>query len=189
MNSNFLASDAQLTGPYKEVRFSQTAVPIRRSRSVASSNPLRDSRFSRRRSVGTMSKEDTAEEFGVYVEQSRSLLESQRANFERERTSFANERKLWEMERSMLKARIAELEAGQTNGVTTDGRTSNGSSPPGHFRTDFAFRGRGPTSQPHGASNGQHHVWEGPVTADNKPTRVFPEEGNQTSHQLRPTVE
>lgn len=189
MRSNFLAPDVQLTGPYKEVRFSQTEIPLRRSRSVASSNPLRDSRYSRRRPVGTMFKEDAAEEFAIYVEQSRSLLESQRDNFERERTSFARERQLWEMERSMLKGRIAELEAGQTNGVLREDQTSDGTSPPGHFRTDFAFRGRGRASQSSGTSDGQHHVWEGPVTADVKPTRVFPDEGNQASHKLSPTTE
>lgn len=131
-----------------------------------------------------------AEEFTVYIEQSRSLLESQRANFERERSSFANERKLWEMERSMLKARITDLEAAQIkDGLRVNDYKLDGSSPASQFRPDFALRERGSIPQTQGGSNGQHHVWEGPITADSKPTRVFPSEGDRLFNQPTTTGE
>jgi hypothetical protein len=161
---------------FKEVRFSHPLVPVRRARSVASSNPYLDSTY-HARAAKKASKENTYRELAVYVDQSRSLLDSQRLHFERERLLFAEERKLWEMERSLLKSRIAELEAAA-------GR-NNAQSYTNQFRPSFSLQGGGVSStglwQPNGFLNAsrdtqEHHVWEGPLPGSRRPTRVFPRE-------------
>ncbi|GAM36094.1 hypothetical protein TCE0_018r04912 [Talaromyces pinophilus] len=163
---------------FKEVRFSHPLIPVRRARSVASSNPYLDSAYQAARAANKASKENAYRELAVYVDQSRSLLESQRLHFERERLLFTEERKLWEMERSLLKSRIAELEAAA--GGNNVQPYSN------QFRPSFSLKGGGVSStglwQPNGISNintdgtQEHHVWEGPLPGSRRPTRVFPED-------------
>jgi hypothetical protein len=170
--------------PYKEVRFSQAGAPIRRTRSVSTSNPYTASRATRRPEV------TTHPEFAVYVEQSRSLLERQRLNFERERAAFVEERKLWDMERALLKSRIAELESRKENT-----NRSNGTSSKPHFLTDFTFQGisHRDFSQRNGASNSHghnsHHVWEGTSPSSVRPTRVFPDETMKNNLSVPPIDE
>lgn len=165
---------------YKEVRFSHPLVPIRRARSIASSNPLLDPAHQAARAAYNAFKEKTYNEYAVYINQSRSLLESQRLNFERERLLFAEERKLWDMERSVLKSRIAELESAARNGNTE--------AQAGHFRSDYRFQNNAWSSglwQPNGApaardgdsqQQQEHPVWEGPIAGTQRPARVFPDE-------------
>lgn len=163
---------------FKEVRFSHPLVPVRRARSVASSNPYLDSAYQAARAANKVSKENAYRELAVYVDQSRSLLESQRLHFERERLLFAEERKLWEIERSLLKSRIAELEAAAGG--------NNAQSYTNQFRPSFSLKGGGVSStglwQPNGFSSmntdgsQEHHVWEGPLQGSRRPTRVFPGE-------------
>lgn len=168
-------SQGSHSASFKEVRFSHPLVPVRRARSVASSNPYLDSAYQAARAANRASKENTYRELGVYVDQSRSLLDSQRLHFERERLLFAEERKLWEMERSLLKSRIADLEA------VAGG--NNVQPYPNQFRPSFSLKGGGVSStglwQPNGLSNAnrdtqEHHVWEGPLPGSRRPTRVFP---------------
>lgn len=168
-----LSQDSHLAS-FKEVRFSHPLVPVRRARSIASSNPYLDSAYQATRAAKKASKETTYRELAVYVDQSRSLLESQRLLFERERLLFAEERKLWEMERSLLKSRIAELE-GAAGGNNAQPYTN-------HFRPSFSLKG-GPSGlwQPNVFLNAnrdtqEHHVWEGPLPGSRRPTRVFPGE-------------
>lgn len=180
-----LSQDTQ-SASFKEVRFSHPLVPVRRARSVASSNPYLDSAFQAARAANKAAKENTYRELSVYVDQSRSLLESQRLHFERERLLFSEERKLWEMERSLLKSRIAELEAAAGG--------NNGRSYTNHFRSSFSLTGGGVSRtglwEPNGSSNGnrdtqEHHVWEGPLPGSRRPTRVFPGEDN---FDVKPTL-
>ncbi|EEA24374.1 hypothetical protein TMatcc_007465 [Talaromyces marneffei ATCC 18224] len=171
---------------FKEVRFSHPRVPVRRTRSVASGNPYLDSAYQVARAAKKAVKETTYKEFAVYVEQSRSLLESQRLHFERERVLFAEERKVWETERALLKSRIAELEAAA-------GR-NNVQSYTNQFRPSFSLKGGGVSSaglwQSDEFSNAsrdtqEHHVWEGPLPSSRRPTRVFPGENDV---DMKPTL-
>ncbi|RAO71734.1 uncharacterized protein BHQ10_007746 [Talaromyces amestolkiae] len=176
---------------FKEVRFSHPLVPVRRARSVASSNPYLDSAFQAARAANKAAKENTYRELSVYVDQSRSLLESQRLHFERERLLFSEERKLWEMERSLLKSRIAELEAAAGG--------NNVRSYSNHFRSSFSLKSGGVSKtglwESNGSSNAsrdtqEHHVWEGPLPGSRRPTRVFPGEDDfdvQSTLFLAPT--
>ncbi|KAJ5241072.1 uncharacterized protein N7469_002663 [Penicillium citrinum] len=95
---------------YKEVRFSPTATPLRRTKSVSGSAPSAKTRYPRPGSscIPEMAPLvlDTS-----YIDQSRALLDSQRANFESERRLFAEERKLWQKERTLLRTKITELES------------------------------------------------------------------------------
>ncbi|RMJ23760.1 hypothetical protein PHISP_05383 [Aspergillus sp. HF37] len=95
---------------YKEVRFSPTVTPIRRTQSVSTSNPASDPDHAPVHSRNPVGETYSALS-AVYVQQSRSLLERQRQNFESERAIFAEERQLWERERALLSLRIAELES------------------------------------------------------------------------------
>lgn len=95
---------------YKEVRFSPTVTPIRRSQSVSTSNPSSDPDHARVHSRNPVGETYSALS-AAYVQQSRSLLERQRRDFESERAIFAEERQLWERERALLGLRIAELES------------------------------------------------------------------------------
>jgi hypothetical protein len=169
-----LAVKSSHSASYKEVRFSQPLVPIRRARSIASSNPLLDPAHQAAGAAQKALKEKTYSEYAVYINQSRSLLESQRLNFERERLVFAEERKLWDMERAMLKARIAELETA-AGSVNTQPHKS-------FFNPDYSLQSKSSSSRVYQAdgsptANGQkqeHHVWEGPIPGSRRPTRVFP---------------
>lgn len=161
---------------YKEVRFSHPLVSVRRrARSVASSNPGL--------AAQNAPKEKTYSEYSIYIDQSRSLLESQRLNFERERLLFAEERKLWDAERALLKSRIADLESALRN--------ENAQSNTSYFQSDYNLQSSstssglwqlsGPSSTNNGL--GQRHVWEGPIPGSRRPTRVFPAEDSSERGQ------
>ncbi|KAH8702359.1 hypothetical protein BGW36DRAFT_257046, partial [Talaromyces proteolyticus] len=166
---------------YKEVRFSQPLVPIRRARSVASSNPLLDPAHQAARAT-----KKTSTEYAAYMEQSRSLLESQRLTFERERAIFAQERKLWDTERAVLRSRIAELEL-----------AVNATLGANFFQPDFTFKTpslsfKKPSLsvglwQPNGPADSQHHIWEGPIPGSRRPTRVFPDDSGRSNLYIPPT--
>ncbi|KAJ5775397.1 uncharacterized protein N7511_000408 [Penicillium nucicola] len=150
---------------YKEVRFSPTDTPIRRTRSVSATFHTHHSQAAR--SVqGTPFTMDTA-----YIDQSRALLESQRVHFEGERSIFAQERRLWDKERSLLRSRIAELES-----------SLKGQGNKNHELGPDAARLVLHASQ----MNGNHftaQVWEG-SSPGSRPTRVFRDHSPEQSHLL-----
>lgn len=164
---------------YKEVRFSPTATPLRRTVSVSGTNPSTNSTC-HRASVQPVPAAANGPTLGSsYVDQSRELLESQRANFETERELFAQERRLWEKERSLLKTKIAELESS----LKCQGYQTNLSAPPAKplFGT------------PHYQGQGEpiHHsaqVWEG-TSPGGRPTRVFRDGDVPDSTHLSPITE
>ena len=148
---------------YKEVRFSPTATPIRRTQSVAGCNPSASSKYEQLPIAHVLPANiiDTS-----YIDQSRELLESQRANFEAERGLFTKERQLWEKERALLRTKIGELESLLK---------SQGS------QTNVSARAAKPvfgTPLYQGTNGAQYHsaqVWEG-SSPGTRPTRVFRDE-------------
>ncbi|KAL4916826.1 hypothetical protein BDW62DRAFT_95098 [Aspergillus aurantiobrunneus] len=141
---------------YKEVRFSPTTTPIKRSHSAPNYHPALNNTDLTRPFETT---KETLPTLAIsYLEQSRSLLDRQRINFDRERLLFAEERQLWEKERELLKLRISELESLlKSSGVTAAPAT--GAAPPtGFFSSTFPSQ-----------------VWEG-SSPMSRPTRVFPDE-------------
>ncbi|KAL2868206.1 uncharacterized protein BJX67DRAFT_351351 [Aspergillus lucknowensis] len=144
---------------YKEVRFSPTATPIRRSHSVPNHHPTLNP--DRPRTL-EMKKEALPALAMGYLEHSRSLLDHQRV-------LFAEERQLWEKERELLKARISELEwLLKSKSVATTPATGVAPS------TGFPF-------------TSPSQVWEGSSPLS-RPTRVFPDEGKLDSQSQLPTV-
>ncbi|KAL3463990.1 hypothetical protein BJX64DRAFT_109093 [Aspergillus heterothallicus] len=141
---------------YKEVRFSPTATPIRRSHSVPNNHPTLNPDPTRALEM----KKETLPALALgYLEESRSLLERQRINFDHERILFAEERQLWDKERDLLKIRIAELESLlKSKGVAT-----------GVVSHTLNFPSTSPSQ-----------VWEG-SSPMSRPTRVFPAEENQVT--------
>ncbi|KAL3471392.1 hypothetical protein BJX99DRAFT_237546 [Aspergillus californicus] len=139
---------------YKEVRFSPTSTPIRRSHSVPNNNHLTLNADPAR----TLEmKNETLPALAIgYLEQSRSVLDRQRMSFDRERSLFAEERELWRMEREILKARISELELS----LKSKGATATGVALP----STTAISSTSPLQ-----------IWEGPNPMS-RPTRVFPDE-------------
>ncbi|KAL4734688.1 hypothetical protein BDV11DRAFT_50185 [Aspergillus similis] len=155
---------------YKEVRFSPTSTPIKRSHSVPNDHPTLNLNLSHRRLE--MAKETLPTLAIGYLEASRSLLERQRINFDRERILFAEERQLWEKERELLKTRITELEALlKSRSVATASAIGAGLVPS--------------TGVPSTISPAQ--VWEG-SSPMSRPTRVFPDEEKSESHLHLPSV-
>lgn len=163
---------------YKEVRFSPTATPLRRTVSVSGSNPSKISKY-QQASVPGIPEGDSSTLDTSYIDQSRVLLENQRANFETERKLFAQERRLWEKERSLLRTKIAELESllkcqrNQTNPSATPAKPAFG------------------TPQYQGSDDPIHHsaqVWEG-TSPGGRPTRVFREEDVPDNTHLSPINE
>ncbi|KAL4884155.1 hypothetical protein BJY04DRAFT_14936 [Aspergillus karnatakaensis] len=144
---------------YKEVRFSPTNTPIRRTHSVPGDHPTLNPDHARKLEM----KQETVPALAIgYLEQSRSLLDRQRINFDRERILFAEERQLWEKERELLKTRITELESLlKSRGVATAATV------PHVHRTASA-------------STSPSQVWEGssPIS---RPTRVFRDEERSES--------
>ncbi|KAL3486736.1 hypothetical protein BJX62DRAFT_16681 [Aspergillus germanicus] len=140
---------------YKEVRFSPTATPIRRSHSVPNNHPTLNPDPARALEM----KKETLPGLAIgYLDESRSLLNRQRINFDRERILFAEERQLWDKERELLKIRIAELESLlKSKGVAT------GAVPPTSHGISFS------------SSTSPSQVWEG-SSPMSRPTRVFPDE-------------
>lgn len=164
---------------YKEVRFSPTATPLRRTVSVSGTNPSTNSNCYR------VSAQPIPAANGLtlatsYIDQSRELLESQRVNLETERELFAQERRLWEKERSLLKTKIAELESS----LKCQGNQTNLSAPPAKplFGTPQYQRQSEPI---------HHHslqVWEG-TSPGGRPTRVFRDGDVPDSTHLSPITE
>ncbi len=152
---------------YKEVRFSPTSTPIKRSHSVPNNN---HSTLNSDPTHSAMAKEGSVSLAIGYLEQSRSLLDRQRINFDRERILFAEERQLWEKERALLKLRITELESLlSSRGVATTSATGA-----------LPFAGL-PSISP-------SQVWEGSSPLS-RPTRVFPDEEKQNDHLHLPLTE
>ncbi|KAL5002836.1 hypothetical protein BDV10DRAFT_156285 [Aspergillus recurvatus] len=155
---------------YKEVRFSPTSTPIKRSHSVPNDHPTLNLNSGHARLE--MAKETLPALAIGYLEASRSLLDRQRINFDRERILFAEERQLWEKERELLKARITELEALlKSRGVSTASAIGAGTLP---------STGVLSTSSP-------SQVWQG-SSPMSRPTRVFPDEEKPDSHLHLPSV-
>lgn len=161
---------------YKEVRFSPTATPLRRTQSVAGCRPSASSKYGPSIAQALpQSLLDTS-----YIDQSRDLLESQRANFEAERGLFAKERRLWEQERNLLRTKIAELESF----LKTQRNQTNGSTP---HTAKLVFG----TPQFQGSNGAQCHstqVWEG-TSPGGRPTRVFRDQGISDYAHLSSTTE
>lgn len=147
---------------YKEVRFSPTASPNRRTQSVPSSDPSGNMDYAREARRTVSSEESYSELSGDYIQRSRSLLEHQRQNFENERTLFAEERQLWETERTLLRRRISELEA-----LLRGRGGASGSDRPYHPSQSRVY-----------LSTEQNSYDTQGTGALNKPTRVFLETDN-----------
>ncbi|KAJ5836606.1 hypothetical protein N7447_002632 [Penicillium robsamsonii] len=146
---------------YKEVRFSPTETPIRRTKSVSATFPVisGDGRTVCQDSALVNSfTMDTS-----YIDQSRALLQSQRVNFETERALFAQERRLWEKERAILRSKIAELEVF----VKSQGNQTNRL---GSEAAKLVLAGGVSQYNTNGLAAAQ--VWEG-TSPGNRPTRVF----------------
>lgn len=146
---------------YKEVRFSPTETPLRRTQSVTGYRPSASSRF--RPKITQPLPQSLLD--ASYIDQSRELLESQRLNFEAERGLFAKERRLWDQERTLLRTKLAELESL----LKAQRPQTNGSTPHLVFGTP----------QYQGSNDAECHstqVWEG-TSPGGRPTRVFRDEG------------
>lgn len=163
---------------YKEVRFSPTATPLRRTVSVAGTNPSTNStRY--RASVQPVPAANGLTLDTSFIDQLRELLDSQRTNFETERELFVQERRLWEKERSLLKTKIAELEST----LKCQGNQTNRSAPPA--KPLFG------TPQYQGQGEPIHHsaqVWER-TSPGGRPTRVFRDGDVPGSTHLSPMTE
>ncbi|KGO36029.1 hypothetical protein PEX1_097510 [Penicillium expansum] len=146
---------------YKEVRFSPTEIPARRTKSVSATFPPVFSGYGRTvfqdSALVNSSTMDTS-----YIDQSRALLQSQRLNFETERELFAQERRLWEKERALLRSKIAELEVF----VKSQG---NKTKQLGSEAAKLVLSGG--ISQ-YSTNSFAAQVWEG-TSPGNRPTRVF----------------
>ncbi|KAJ5104869.1 hypothetical protein NUU61_002216 [Penicillium alfredii] len=148
---------------YKEVRFSPTATPLRRTQSVSGSNPTTSSKYGHHQASNASSRGNLFALDTSYIDQSRALLESQRANFETERALFAQERRLWDKERLLLRSRIAELES------CLKGQDGQSNAPANLAQPMFG------TPQYHGFNgivSNSAQVWEG-TSPGGRPTRVF----------------
>ncbi|KAB8267730.1 hypothetical protein BDV30DRAFT_231353 [Aspergillus minisclerotigenes] len=155
---------------YKEVRFSPTATPIRRTQSVPNAHAIHHP-------VALTTKRDASALSASYMEQAQSLLVRQRASFENERLLFAEERLLWEKERELLRLRIAELESllKSSGHAITSSRASTDSSSKSILTFKYPFDPQPPAGL--SEDNYQHcgaQVWEG-SSPGSRPTRVFPE--------------
>jgi hypothetical protein len=164
---------------YKEVRFSPTLTPIRRTQSLSGKTP---SKAPNHQPV-TFQKIPEEHDFALhathttYLDESRKLLEKQRTHYERERELFAQERQLWEQERSILRAKIADLESLLKS-------TRNHS----NLSSSFAK----PTfGAPQFQGSGDYHsaqVWEG-SSPGARPTRVFRDEEIPDNTRLSPITD
>ncbi|KAL4887818.1 hypothetical protein BDV59DRAFT_162291 [Aspergillus ambiguus] len=159
---------------YKEVRFSPTATPIRRTQSVPHAHAAH-----RTQMLGT--KADSATLSASYFQQVQALLDRQRMMIETERALFAQERGLWVHERHVLLARITELESlERDHGRTSSGRGSNvtsashtgASAPKRSISFQLPFGAPHSTTSPDNRSTTTAQVWEG-SSPGSRPTRVF----------------
>ncbi|PYH41704.1 uncharacterized protein BP01DRAFT_368869 [Aspergillus saccharolyticus JOP 1030-1] len=149
---------------YKEVRFSPTPTPVRRTQSVPNAHPVLSTHGAAGVTYSSLS--------ASYLDQARSLLDRQRASFENEKKLFNEERQLWETERALLKSRISELEAL----LKARGSTTSATVPTGTF-TSNSFSA---VNAPYGHSLS---VWEG-SSPGSRPTRVFPDAERTDVHTL-----
>ncbi|KAJ5518295.1 hypothetical protein N7453_000717 [Penicillium expansum] len=162
---------------YKEVRFSPTEIPVRRTKSVSATFPPVFSGYGRTvfqdSALVNSSTMDTS-----YIDQSRALLQSQRLNFETERELFAQERRLWEKERALLRSKIAELEMF----VKSQG---NKTKQLGSEAAKLVLSGG--ISQ-YSTNSFAAQVWEG-TSPVNRPTRVFFDHESPDQNYLSPISE
>lgn len=164
---------------YKEVRFSPTSTPLRRTQSLSGSTPSKRSNY-QPRPIPNIPEENSSAldtSYTTYIAQSRKLLEKQRVHYEGERELFAQERRLWEQERSILRAKIAELESSLKS--TRNQIGVSGSSAKPMFGTS-QFQG---SSDYHSAQ-----VWEG-SSPGGRPTRVFRDEEISDNTHLLPITD
>lgn len=186
---------------YKEVRFSPTATPIRRTQSVP--NAYAVAHATQLLSQATTTKgADSATLSASYLQQAQSLLNRQRMMVDTERALFAEERELWVQERQILLTRIAELESllkrsahGQTdNTPLTSASTSASQTGASTQKRSISFQI--PFKPPHYSSNPDQpsqnsssnnaQVWEG-SSPGSRPTRVFPDAENPDLLQHHPS--
>lgn len=146
---------------YKEVRFSPTQTPIRRTKSVSATFPPVISGYGRTAFQDTALANSFAMDTS-YIDQSRALLQSQRVNFETERELFAQERQLWEKERALLRSKIAELEVF----VRSQGSRTN------QLGSEAAKLVLAGGISQYSTNGFAAQVWEG-TSPGNRPTRVF----------------
>ncbi|KAJ5165144.1 uncharacterized protein N7500_006974 [Penicillium coprophilum] len=163
---------------YKEVRFSPTEAPIRRTKSVSATFPPAISGY------GRTAIQDSAlvNSFAMdtsYIDQSRALLQSQRVNFETERALFAQERQLWEKERALLRSKITELEVL----VKSRGNKTNQLGPEA---AKLVLAGGVSQYNTNGFAAAQ--VWEG-TSPGTRPTRVFLDHESPDQSYLSPISE
>ncbi|RAL02097.1 uncharacterized protein BO80DRAFT_39361 [Aspergillus ibericus CBS 121593] len=163
---------------YKEVRFSPTPTPVRRTQSVPDTHLDSRSHYARDPDAkGATCSVVSAD----YLQQVRSLLDRQRANFEVERKLFNEERQLWQNERALLNQRISELESLLKGRGSTGAAATNSTAPTGAFASyalTSAFQNQfgcpllaDSIDHPHPTSA---QVWEG-SSPGSRPTRVFPD--------------
>ncbi|KAJ5099514.1 hypothetical protein N7532_006515 [Penicillium argentinense] len=163
---------------YKEVRFSPTATPLRRTKSVSGSTPSAASTNYQRAKMSCVPENAPLGLDTSYIDQSRALMDSQRANFERERKLFAQERQLWEQERTLLRTKIAEL------GSMLKGQKSQSSSSLSHTaKPAFGMPQYRAANEP---SVHSAQIWEG-SSPGGRPTRVFRDEDVPDNAHLSPT--
>lgn len=163
---------------YKEVRFSPTQSPSRRTKSVSATFPPTITGYGRTAFHDSALLNSFAMDTS-YIDQSRALLQSQRVNFETERKLFAQERRLWEKERALLRSKITELEAV----VKDQGKRSNKLGP------DAAKLVLGASQMSHANGNGfTAQVWEG-SSPNSQPTRVFFDYDSPNQAHLSPISE
>ncbi|PWY75169.1 hypothetical protein BO70DRAFT_364248 [Aspergillus heteromorphus CBS 117.55] len=168
---------------YKEVRFSPTPTPVRRSQSVP--DTYFDANPSHMRGLGNSGTAYSVVS-AEYLSQVRSLLDRQRSNFENERKLFHEERQLWVNERALLTQRISELESllrgrGSTGAAATSTAATGAfaSNPFSAFHNQF---GRSlSTELPDHSHPTSTQVWEG-SSPGSRPTRVFPD-AEKTDHR------
>ncbi|KAJ5958556.1 uncharacterized protein N7479_005706 [Penicillium vulpinum] len=162
---------------YKEVRFSPTETPIRRTKSVSATFPPVISGYGRTAFKDSALLNSFAMDTS-YIDQSRALLQSQQVNFETERKLFAQERRLWEKERALLRSKITELELF----VKSQGNKSNQL---GSEASKLVLAGG--ISQ-YSANGFTAQVWEG-TSPGNRPTRVFFDHESPDQSYLSPISE
>ncbi|KAJ5360405.1 hypothetical protein N7517_009596 [Penicillium concentricum] len=162
---------------YKEVRFSPTETPSRRTKSFSATFPPVISGY------GRTAFQDSAlvNSFTMdtsYIDQSRALLQSQRVNFETERALFAQERRLWEKERALLRSKIAELEVF----VKSQGNKTN------QLGSEAAKLVLAGGASQYNTNGFAAQVWEG-TSPGNRPTRVFFDHESPDQSYLSPISE
>ncbi|CAG8042561.1 unnamed protein product [Penicillium salamii] len=161
---------------YKEVRFSPTQSPSRRTKSVSATFPPTITGYGRTAFHDSALLNSFAMDTS-YIDQSRALLQNQRVNFEAERTLFTQERKLWEKERTLLRTKIAELE-----GLLKDQGKRNNKLGPEAAKLVLG------ASQLNNTNGFTAQVWEG-SSPNSQPTRVFVDYESPNQAHMSPISE